>query len=353
MQADRLERLRFSTHSIRIMCAMLREADLDPAALLTQAGVGAAALSDPEAQIDGLAELRAQQAFAAATRHIAGLWMRAGLRYRVMSYGPLGLAVLAAANVAEGLEVLGAFQALTFSLMHYEVESRDGGLIALRADDSSAPQSLREFLQERALGSVTMFLNDMQPPRFPIVRIESVLDRPPGWQTCDEVLGAPVVFRAATTRWVFADGAGGLPLPMASPLLEEAYRSLCQKLVEAAPESDEFLSGLYAVMVRAGRGFPSATAAAAQLGVSERTLHRRLVERATSFGEVLDKVRYHRARELLEQSTLPIDRIGEMLGFAETASMSRAFKRWSGVPPSRFRLDCAKKAVGARNIARA
>ena len=345
MDPDRLKNLRLSTHSVRIMCAMLREAGLDSAGLLADAGIEEAVLGDPQAQIDGEAELRAQQAFAAATRHIPGLSMRTGLRYRVMSYGPLGLAVLAASNVAEGLDVLGAFQALTFSLMRYAVESRDGAPIALQADDSLAPESLREFLQERALGSVTMFLNDMQPPRFPIVRIESMLDRPTGWQACDALLGAPVVFRARKTRWVFAEGAGALPLPMASPLLEETYRSLCAKLVEAVPQSDTFLTRLYEIMVRAGRGFPSAQVAAQQLGLSERTLHRRLVERGTSFGEVLDKVRYQRARELLEKSTLPIDRIGEMLGFAETASLSRAFKRWSGMPPSRFRREAARNAA--------
>jgi len=320
---------------------MLREAEIDPSPMLAEAGVDAALLGDPQAEIDGQAELRAQLAFAAATRHIPGLWMRTGLRYRVMSYGPLGLAVLAAANVAEGLEVLGAFQALTFSLMRYGVETADGEPAALSGDDSAAPQLLREFLQERALGSVTNFLNDLQPPRFPILRIESVLDRPPDWQNCEALLGAPVVFRAPTTRWIFAPGAGALPLPMASPLLEETYRSLCQKLVESAPRSDELLTRLYEIMVRAGRGFPSATAAATQLGLSERTLHRRLVDRGTSFGQILDRVRDHRARELLEKSTLPMDRIGEMLGFAETASFSRAFKRWSGVPPTRFRREAA------------
>ena len=101
MDANRLENLRLSTHSIRIMCAMLREAGLDPASLLSDAAIDAAVLSDPQAEIDGQTELRAQQAFAASTRHIPGLWMRTGLRYRVMSYGPLGLAVLAASHVAK------------------------------------------------------------------------------------------------------------------------------------------------------------------------------------------------------------------------------------------------------------
>ncbi|GAJ30782.1 helix-turn-helix transcriptional regulator [Acidomonas methanolica] len=338
MRTDRLSVIRISSQSIRIMCAVLRESNIDAAGVMAEAHVDPSVLTDPKAEIDGNTELQFQRAFIAVTRHIPGLWMRTGLRYRVMSYGPLGLAVLAAANVAEGLEVMGTFQALTFSLMFYCVEYQDGAPIALLADDSHAPEEYHEFLQERALGAVTMFLNDMQPPRFPIVRIESRLHRPPGWENCEAVLGAPVLFDAPTTRWVFAPGAGSLPLPMASPVLEETYRDLCAQLIDAAPNRDELLSRLYEVMVRSSRGFPDARSAASALGISERSLHRWLAARGTSFGTVVDQVRFQRAQEMLTKSALKIDRIAEMLGFAETASFSRAFKRWSGMPPTAFRV---------------
>lgn len=320
------------------MVAALRENALDPDPLLVDAGIEASILADPKGEVTCSQELKFQQLFADATFHFPGLWMRTGLRYRVMAYGPLGLAVLAANDVAEGLQVLGAFQALTFSLMHYDLEIEDGNAVALVAQDDQAPSSLREFHQERALGSVTMFLNDMQPPRFPLRRIESSLRRPAGWQGCDALLGTPVIFGAATTKWVFQDNAGSLPLPMASPLLEETYSSLCKKLVASAPATqDGFVSQVFNLLIRSGRGFPAASEIAAQLRVSERTLHRRLDANATSFGRLLDKIRHERARDLLDKSTLSVERISEMLGFAETSSFTRAFRRWEGVSPLRYR----------------
>lgn len=333
MQLHLLETLKLSNQSLRIMAAAMRENALDPERVLAEAGIDQEALADPEGVVSCSQELRFQQFFADHTRHIPGLWMRTGLRYRVMSYGPLGLAVLAASNVAEGLHVLGAFQGLTFSLMHYELQVEDGRVVALTAHDRDAPASLREFHQERALGSVTMFLNDMQPPRFPLRRIESVLKRPLNWQNCDALLGVPVVFGAPQTRWVFEEGAGDLSLPMASPLLEETYSSLCKKLVAAAPVKDTFVSHVFDLLIRSGRGFPSAAEVAAQLGVSERTLHRRLVASHTSFGKLLDQVRHERALDLLDKSTLSIERISEMLGFSEPSSFTRAFKRWAGHSP--------------------
>lgn len=319
------------------MASSMQENAIDPVPALTEAGIDPEILADPNGEVTCSQELRFQQSFADATRHIPGLWMRTGLRYRVMSYGPLGLAVLAAANVAEGLQVLGAFQGLTFSLMYYDVQVEGGSTVALTGHDRDAPASLREFIQERSLGSVTMFLNDMQPPRFPLRHIESSLDRPTGWQGCDALLGAPVFFGCEKTRWVFEDRAGDLPLPMASPLLEETYSNLCKKLVAASPMQNPFVGQVFDLLVRSGRGFPSVPEVAEKLHVSERTLHRRLDDNHTSFGKLVDQIRRERAIDLLEKSTLPIERIAEMLGFSETSSFTRAFKRWEGISPQRHR----------------
>jgi AraC-like DNA-binding protein len=102
---------------------------------------------------------------------------------------------------------------------------------------------------------------------------------------------------------------------------------------------------LYALLVRSVGGFPSVAQAARQLAVSERTLHRRLAEQQLGFGAVLDQVRGQRARSLLDHSNLSIERIAEMLDFAETASFSRAFKRWVGESPLRYRNRSKSKGV--------
>lgn len=52
---------------------------------------------------------------------------------------------------------------------------------------------------------------------------------------------------------------------------------------------------------------------------------------------VLNELRFKRARQLLEQHELPIQQIGELMGYSETASFRHAFQRWSGLSPSRFR----------------
>ena len=70
---------------------------------------------------------------------------------------------------------------------------------------------------------------------------------------------------------------------------------------------------------------------------SPRTLRRHLHELGTHYQELLDELRFERAKQLLAEDQLPIYQIAEILGFSETASFRHAFLRWSGVAPSHFR----------------
>jgi AraC-like DNA-binding protein len=337
MKLESLSSTRLSNLSVRIMSSMLEEADIDPTPILRAACLEPAHLVDPEGQVSAAQELRFQEGFVAATRSIPGIWLRTGLRYRLMSYGPLGLLVLSAPTVAAGLRVLNRYEALTFSLLAYPIEMEGDDPVALRVDDRNAPAPLREFLHERALGSVVMILNDMRQRPFPLERIDSVLDRPRNWLGCEQLVGAPIRFCAAETKWVFPRGIGREPLPMSNPLLEETYRRRCDQMIAEPQPADELVERFHALMVSSAKGFPTAKEVAEKLAISERTLHRRLSAQGLVFSSVLDRVREKRAREFLERSRMSIAQIAEMLDFAETASFSRAFKRWTGMSPLSFR----------------
>jgi AraC-like DNA-binding protein len=71
--------------------------------------------------------------------------------------------------------------------------------------------------------------------------------------------------------------------------------------------------------------------------MSARTLQRRLGEAGAQFSEVLDAVRADEAKRALAGSDAPIAEIAWRLGFADLATFSRAFKRWTGQPPGTFR----------------
>ena len=76
---------------------------------------------------------------------------------------------------------------------------------------------------------------------------------------------------------------------------------------------------------------------ARELGVSERTLHRRLKDEGMTYAEVYDGVRDRMAREYLKTDRVTVAEVAFLLGFSESSAFVRAFRRWTGFSPSDFR----------------
>jgi AraC-like DNA-binding protein len=88
-----------------------------------------------------------------------------------------------------------------------------------------------------------------------------------------------------------------------------------------------------------GEGSPSLAQAARALAVSTRTLQSRLEREGTSFAALADAARRERALMLMSQPDLPITAVAARLGFATPSAFTKAFRRWTGVAPSRYRRD--------------
>ncbi len=82
---------------------------------------------------------------------------------------------------------------------------------------------------------------------------------------------------------------------------------------------------------------PKLDEAAQILGLSSRGLRRKLAESGTTYQGILDSVRLAMAKRLIKETDAPIASIGYELGFTHPADFGRAFKKWSGQPPSVYR----------------
>lgn len=88
---------------------------------------------------------------------------------------------------------------------------------------------------------------------------------------------------------------------------------------------------------------------ATALGLQVRTLQRRLREEGASFEGIRDAVRREIALQCLTRSRVPLSRVAEMLGYAETSAFSRSCHRWFSASPRelRKRLASAPAGIGA------
>jgi len=96
-----------------------------------------------------------------------------------------------------------------------------------------------------------------------------------------------------------------------------------------------------AVWTDLSHGPPTLGAVANALGMRPRTLQRQLGNEGTSFSAVVDTIRQEMAKACLGDRSLSIDEIAFLLGYADTASFRRSFKRWTGKTPQLFRRSAA------------
>lgn len=123
----------------------------------------------------------------------------------------------------------------------------------------------------------------------------------------------------------------GAPLGLRAPLLE-----LLEARLER-PSEPELVSRLRELLRRElHRGINKAEVARA-LGMSPRTLARRLQAVDTSYASVLDDTRRALALELLEDPQLAVYELAFLLGYSEPSTFHRAFRRWTGASPRAWR----------------
>jgi AraC-like DNA-binding protein len=80
---------------------------------------------------------------------------------------------------------------------------------------------------------------------------------------------------------------------------------------------------------------------ARSLGMSKRTLARRLSDEGLNFTEILQQLRRDLAVRYLGDRKLHVSKIAWLLGFHEVSTFTHAFKRWAGKTPSQIRTATA------------
>ncbi len=86
-------------------------------------------------------------------------------------------------------------------------------------------------------------------------------------------------------------------------------------------------------------GRANADRVAALFSMHSRTLNRHLKAANTSFQQLIDESRYEAACQMLENTEMGVSQIAEVLDYADASSFARAFRRWSGTTPARWRME--------------
>jgi AraC-like DNA-binding protein len=153
------------------------------------------------------------------------------------------------------------------------------------------------------------------------------------------VFGPRLTFAAAIDGLVFDPRTLDLPLAGADAFLHDVLVHQLDAVIAARdPVPAPFRIRIEnAISPRLPQGGVSIGVVAKELGMSVRTLSRRLAEEKTSFSKVLAGVRTDLALTYIEDPLLPMSRIAWLLGYKDASAFIVAFRRWTGMSPSEAR----------------
>ncbi|GAA4694544.1 AraC family transcriptional regulator ligand-binding domain-containing protein [Nocardioides conyzicola] len=231
-----------------------------------------------------------------------------GRRYRAATFGVLGYALLASRTVHEAMNLALRFLDLSHAFAIPRAEL-DGQQVRVVVSGDGLPDDVRRFLVERDAAAIRAVLVELAA--MP-VRLTTTGD--------DRVL-------------TFDVAELGRPLSHSDPTTLVGFEAACREVVGHRRERTGFAGEVRVLVTQRLPGGAPLAAVAAALGVSERTLRRRLSADGTGYQRLLDEVRGSMAEELLGTGRLSVEEVGLRLGYAEASSFIAAHRRWTGATP--------------------
>jgi AraC-like DNA-binding protein len=258
-----------------------------------------------------------------------------GLQTRISWHGYLGLAAMTAQTVRGALELTTRFSPTRTGALSLSLET-DGAEARLIIDERAQLGAARDTILLSILVGIWQ-LGCSLTGRQLTGTAELAMPAPPYLAKFKDLMPGRVLFDKPAHRLVFDAAILDLPLVSADPAALALTRAQCERELEALGFEGPFQDRVRALALSGSGGARSLEEVAAQLGLSSRTLKRRLAEMGTSFSDILAKERQQRALSLLRTSSLPLVDVAEHLGYSDVANFSRAFRRWTGGTPGALR----------------
>lgn len=328
------------TVSVRLLEAMARwvvpEGDA-VAAILERVGVSREMVADADGRVSLDAEVRLWDLLSEYTGD-ACIGLRCAELVDIDAYGAWGFTVTSSGTVRGAIETSNAFFRLLHDVAEWEIE-QDGDTATLTYLYRGTTRDPHPHAVALALGGTVQLMRRMAWAEWSPRRVHIAHPAPADEARYREHFGAPVDFDAASNALVLDAAHLDQRLTTADAGLHAVLRRHAQqRLAELDEMPERVVLQVRAVLTELlPSGEPSIEGVARQLGVSQRTLQRRLSTADTTFAGVLEETRREMAISLLQRESLGMDEVASLLGYSDGRAFRRAFKRWTNESPSEFR----------------
>ena len=314
-----------------------------PSGPFARAGVPLQAFRNPDTRIafEALGRLLAESATATGCEHFGLL---VGERFELEGLGAIGYLMRNSATVGEALRAL---------LLHLYLHDRGAVPILINLDASYVLLGYSIYrngtpgtphLYDAAIAIGYRVLQAICEAHWKAAHVQFSHGRPKDSRPYRRLFGPNLQFDAGVSGIVFAASWLDQAIPGADPQLRDlVLRAIQQARASSTMSFAEVVRGALHQMVLSGTS--SAANVALLFGIHERTLRKRLTTAGTSLQRLVDQTRFELAKQLLENTELPLAEIASALHFADAAVFSRAFRTWAKTNPREWRARRDRQTV--------
>jgi AraC-like DNA-binding protein len=253
------------------------------------------------------------------------------------AFGALDYLVGSANTLAASCESAQLHFAMVASDVWLELAEVEDGhhLLGVRGIEGLSPVAL-----EFTLACIVKLLGSVSDGPFRPVLVGLPIARPANDPVRARIYGEALVYGYPRADILIDHATWQRKLARADPYLHTTLQRVAAQLQLTRPGDTGIESAVRARLRGAlSQGQATPARVATLLGVSERTLQRRLAEGGHSFSEVLEGFRRDESARLLCDPKLALTEVATRLGYAEQTSFTRAFRRWTGHTPGAWRTQ--------------
>ncbi len=215
-----------------------------------------------------------------------------------------------------------------------------GGKIRLYAENHyDLPDDLLPFLVERDIIAGKTAIDYRLPGTFLKYATAVSFAHPPrtDLKKYHEYFLKNVAFNQSDSYVEIESASLSVPLPGGDPHKFELFRQQCQAEYSLRSQTRFFLTDTVRLYLQVEKGQAGLSDIAEKLNMSERSLRQKLDKEGSNFRTLRNQYIFQQSLNLLSKPELTIEEISYALGYSETCAFSRAFEKWTGVSPGRYR----------------
>lgn len=302
---------------------------------LAGTGISGQNLHDAEAFITQAQEMRLIQNLIHALPDVPALGFQLGLQYNLATFGIWGFALRTSRTLREA--VARARRYLPLSTAYCRVfQVSEGPYFGVGMDAEPIPRPLRQFLMERDMATGFNLLKELSLSSLDIVAMEFQTMPVEHAQRIEALCGITPSLTGQRNAILVQSDVADQPLATYDAHLVRMLDDQCRQRLDRLQTSG--LAGQVRQKLHGPLGLvASLDEIAREVALSPRSLRRKLDQEGTSFRTLVEDERCQIALQFLRSSDMKLDELAIHLGYTDTASFSRAFRRWMGCTPGEYR----------------